>query len=279
MRALKTIAIMGLLCALPFGLSSCGLFAKDPPPPPKTAAPATWVILVDLTLSTAHDRAAYVAALDQVLKGLGYGDQLAVVSIQSQSVTEARYLCETQLPAFMFTPAPKPSNDNQDAQNGWRSEEQTRHARELAGFESAHPLNAIRRRILRLVTPAILRTRIYQTDIFGSLQLASQILSTAAGPRRLVLLSDGEVREPRMQFPVSLRRLKRIVAAQKSSQQLPDLYGARVLFVGADAPTAGQFASLEGDWCYYLRASRGQLERRFFMRRMSSLMYGAWLRS
>ena len=249
----------------------------------KSPPGTTWVVLVDLSMSTVGARRDYVEALGRILTAIRPGDSLSIVSIEKSSIENSHYLYQGTFPRYVFVPGRPPNTDNPLLLDALRRKEDQRRAMEQADFDRTHDLAAEIKRVRTATARTILAYRSPATDIFSALQLSGALFSTTDGPHRLVILTDGVVQTKQVDFrrhPPTKSTIVQLARAQRRHHELPSLHGARVLVVGARLGSTSGFAQLSFAWSLYINEyAGGRLQSRFFMSRLSDQLFQAWLRA
>jgi len=283
-RAASLLFFCALLIAL---TGACGIASNQAGAPVQTShnsqPSTTWVVLVDMSESTASARHDYVEALGRILTAIRPGDSLSIVSIEKSSIENSHYLYQGTFPHYVFVPGTPPNTDNPLLLDAFRRKEDQRRVLEQAKFDRAHQLAAEIRHVRTATTRTILTYRSPATDIFSALQLSGALFSTTDEPRRLVILTDGVVQTKQVDFrrhPPTESSIVRLARAQRLHHELPFLHEARVLVVGARLGSTSGFAQLSFAWSLYVnKYAGGRLQSRFFMSRLSDQLFQAWLRA
>ena len=229
-RLLATILLAILFVASVCGLSACGQRSglgsdRHAPASPGT----TWVVLVDLSLSTSSVRHEYVDALRRILTAVQPGDYLTIASIERSSIENSHFLYQGALPTSCSGRRRPPP-----ATTRWfcrpsrpRSSSAARTSRLGSSALTAGTPNFSE--FSASVTHTVLTYRSPATDIFGALQLAGNLFSASSGPCRLVMLTDGVVEDAQVNFRrdyPSDALIRSLARDQQLQHRLPDLHDA-----------------------------------------------------
>lgn len=220
---------------------SAGSTAVPAPPPAPPRAPEQYVVVLDLSGSiTAAQRTAMQQIVTTVLRTLSFGDRLVVMHALSDGVGNAR------LPFVVTMPLPEfggvPTKDDTDALDATRTAATPRVQALLAG----PPAGA--------------------TDLFATLHLAAQRVHEDATRRStVVMLSDMLqcTREVCMEGSAPIPD-ERWVAARKEAGVIPDLRGACIAVIGADATNA-RGVRVKQFWKRYFAAAGAELDDRRYV--------------
>ena len=271
------------LAAAGLALAACGASTQ---PTAQTwdaqPAPASYVVVCDVTQSTRDSRDEYVEGLRRVLDGVRPGDRVIVMSAEDSSVQNSELWVEETLPRFEFSPSPAPETDNQLLLDAWQREQEQRYKQGLDAFSAAHDLAAWREETLARLEGRVLGRVAAGTDLAGALYLAGQLLDSSSAPqdRCLVLFTDGLIQTAAADWRsgrVTAGDVKELVKQTRSDGSLPDLQGVTVTLIGARADDEARLAALRGAWSDYVAACGGELDPRFFMSHLSETLYGEWL--
>ena len=282
-RTAGSLLLVAGLLATGLAIAGCG---TQPQPAAQSwdaqPAPASYVVVCDVTQSTRDSRDEYVEGLARVLEGVRHGDRIIVMSAEDSSVQNSELWAEETLPRLEFTPSPAPDTDNQLLLDAWQREQEQRYTEGLEEFAAAHDLAAWREETLARLEDKVLGRVASGTDLAGALYLAGQLLDSSSAPqdRRLVMFTDGLIQTSAADWRngrVTASDVKELVKQARSDGSLPDLKGVAVTLIGARADDEARLAALRGAWSDYVAACGGELDPRFFMSHLSETLYGEWL--
>ena len=233
-----------LACVLAIALAACG---SEPPRPngarsdpatlPKGSGPAgQYLVILDLSGSvTPEERDARTASVGRVLRGVSFGDRLALVRVPSDGVRRSAPPVVVEMPVPTVSGAPD--------------------ADDTLALQATHTTLEPKVRALLAEPPT------NGTDLFAALHRAAELVHQTGGRRTtVVVISDmlqctrtlcieGDARVPDTAW----------IAAQKRDQLVPSLGGSCVVVIGADVSTP-QGVRVRRFWMEYFRAAGAVLD-------------------
>ena len=234
-----TLALLALFAAL--AILGCCVAGCSP----KTASevPATpkrfVVVLLDLSGSTLPYRAEYVADFERIASSLEYGDQLAVLSVDQNSVQNSALLIDYTMPSFV--------KDDKRQKSDYMVEQ----ARKK--WERENPRESFREGIVATATPAILNTQTSGSDLVGALEVAGRMFSAKPESKKsLVIFSDMVLRGTAGKTEIDLGKPKADFAkaydALKANGMIPGLKDVKVTVVGAVTNDSTRWHQIRDFW-------------------------------
>lgn len=227
--------VVGLLAGIPVLQGWC---EKQEP------AGAAIVVLFDFSQSTRDPgtRQAYCEDFRRVAARIKHGDALAAAAVTERSAAELRLIVDTVFPRF------DPRTDNR-----YLREARQRQADSLLALRIGELDSLV---CQKLSQPPRLA---WQTDIMGSLDLATRIFRRVqSGEKILVIMSDMIEDSERYDFdriPLDRAAVERILRQEAEAGRVPDLAGVEVCVAGAYAGTSRRYQEIERFWrAYFARA-------------------------
>ena len=196
------------------------------------------IIAADISPSQPVEVVREHAALASALAGrLAYGDRLVVIPVREKGVTAAR--------AGRTVTAP----DLKDGKKVLASDK-----RRLTAFHST----AVR--MTREVIDPEKSKALSNTDLFATLQFASEYAKDRGSRKPILVILSDMLQTVGVNFEKGAPPGSAWIAQQKNAGLIPDLSGACVIVIGADATTPHGL-KVKAFWEGYLRAANARVQQ------------------
>jgi len=220
----------------------------------------TWVVLVDLSGSTAEDRADYLKLYKAMLTRVERGDTVLMYDIAKNSIVNAKPLLELSV------------NDAEIERQDIDSDET--YAAKLKQWNDQHPVEP---ELAPAQEPELLTT--IETadsggsDIIGSIRLAQRVFALEDAEPRLVVFSD-MLLNGEYDLGNEESAKQGVAWLEAHPEVLSDLDQAKVLVAGAgDAKLSPEhYDYVKAFWMKYFNDSNAELDENFFGRQLPEVV-------
>lgn len=247
---------------------------------PRARATRTFALVIDTSGSTISDRPMYLSVIKEVLEHMDYGDRLILTEVSADSVANASVLLEVEVPAFKPNLTAEPASGNEFDVAEWRRQRTQDYEDQRKTFEASNDLAQLRAAVLSQSESLLLNRKTGASDILGAAEVAGHMAEGHSTETLVIFLSDGLVRDGRVDFTRDKLDEPRVAATLgrlAKEGTMPAFNGARCYWMGIRGTKTNSAAAVRDFWLEYAKRAGLSLDKGCLVGRPSLILLGDWL--